>query len=180
MNIAIDGFNLGLREGTGIATYSRNLAFALDSLGHRLFPVYGLNRVGRDPELAWSRFLQSLSVHGEPASGDFLEWVPSFLLRAPKQLTRISSVAYPVPVTPEVEVRPVNEKLPSFSRLYNCDSVFRTAQAYASVGGAATKLKFADGFIPEVFHATCPVPIDLPMTKKIVTVHDVIPFVLPN
>jgi glycosyltransferase involved in cell wall biosynthesis len=180
MKIAIDGFNLGLREGTGIATYSRNLASALSHLGHEIFPVYGLNRVGRDASLSWARFIQSLTVHGEPASGDFLEWVPNFILRAPKQLIRLSSVAYPVVVAPEVEVGPVKEKLPSYDGLYNCDSVFRTAQAYSSVGGATTKLKFSDGFIPHLFHATCPIPIDLPRTKKIVTVHDVIPLVLPT
>ena len=32
--ILIDGFNLGLEQGTGIATYSRNLSYALHAVSY--------------------------------------------------------------------------------------------------------------------------------------------------
>ena len=39
--IYIDGFNLSLEQGTGVATYSRNLSFALRDLGAEVGVLYG-------------------------------------------------------------------------------------------------------------------------------------------
>ena len=39
--IYIDGFNLSLEQGTGVATYARNLSFALRDLGAEVGVLYG-------------------------------------------------------------------------------------------------------------------------------------------
>ena len=41
MKIAIDGFNLALDKGTGVATYGRNLSYCLGDLGHEVHVLYG-------------------------------------------------------------------------------------------------------------------------------------------
>ena len=35
----IDGYNLGLEKGTGVATYARNLSFECGNLGYRVEPL---------------------------------------------------------------------------------------------------------------------------------------------
>src|SRR3954471_10557708 len=37
----IDGYNLALDQGTGVATYARNLSFALERLGFGIGVLYG-------------------------------------------------------------------------------------------------------------------------------------------
>ena len=44
MKVMVDGFNLSLAQGTGIATYARNLTFNLKALGHEVHVLYGLRR----------------------------------------------------------------------------------------------------------------------------------------
>ena len=47
--IAIDGYNLALEQGTGVATYSRVLSQALGALGAEVGVLYGLRGAsGRD------------------------------------------------------------------------------------------------------------------------------------
>ncbi|WP_431268720.1 hypothetical protein [Dankookia sp. P2] len=39
--VFLDGYNLALNQGTGVATYARNLSFALERLGHQVGVLYG-------------------------------------------------------------------------------------------------------------------------------------------
>ena len=39
--ILIDGYNLGLEKGTGVATYARNLSYELHAMGHEVSVLYG-------------------------------------------------------------------------------------------------------------------------------------------
>ena len=41
MKVAIDGFNLALEKGTGVATYGRNLSYCLRDLGYEVHALYG-------------------------------------------------------------------------------------------------------------------------------------------
>jgi hypothetical protein len=52
-NILIDGYNLGLERGTGVATYARNLSHELKALGHRVSVLYG-NRAAPSREARYS------------------------------------------------------------------------------------------------------------------------------
>jgi hypothetical protein len=40
-NIMIDGYNLGMEKGTGVATYARNLSYELHNLGFGVSTLYG-------------------------------------------------------------------------------------------------------------------------------------------
>ena len=39
--LLIDGYNLGLEKGTGVATYARNLSYEIGNMGHQLDVLYG-------------------------------------------------------------------------------------------------------------------------------------------
>ncbi|MBE7210762.1 MAG: glycosyltransferase family 1 protein, partial [Gluconacetobacter diazotrophicus] len=41
--VGIDGFNLALPRGTGVATYARTLSHCLRQMGHPVDVVYGMN-----------------------------------------------------------------------------------------------------------------------------------------
>ena len=41
--VLIDGYNLGLEKGTGVATYARNLSYEIAGLGHEVDVLYGNN-----------------------------------------------------------------------------------------------------------------------------------------
>ena len=42
MKVMVDGFNLSLAQGTGVATYARNLTYNLKALGHEVHVLYGI------------------------------------------------------------------------------------------------------------------------------------------
>ncbi|MEY4769235.1 MAG: hypothetical protein RL637_1874, partial [Pseudomonadota bacterium] len=75
MKIAIDGFNLGFSQGTGIATYARELTKLLTADQHEVYTCYGLNGIGNHSELIWSRFIQNLMLHGESSRHDIKKWI---------------------------------------------------------------------------------------------------------
>ncbi|AHF00112.1 hypothetical protein [Thioalkalivibrio paradoxus] len=58
MKIAGNGFALGIRNGTGLTTYSRELAGTLIRAGHTVDAVFRLNGVGRRESLLRARWLQ--------------------------------------------------------------------------------------------------------------------------
>lgn len=58
LKIAGNGFALGIRNGTGLTTYSRELAGTLIRAGHTVDAVFRLNGVGRRESLLRARWLQ--------------------------------------------------------------------------------------------------------------------------
>ena len=62
MKVAVDAYNLGLLQGTGIATYARELCCVLSNAGHEVYPLYGLRKVDASDFNAWAQFLQRLSI----------------------------------------------------------------------------------------------------------------------
>ena len=54
--ILIDGMNLGLREGTGVATYARELNAAVRALGAETALLYDRGAAARDPALREIQF----------------------------------------------------------------------------------------------------------------------------
>jgi glycosyltransferase involved in cell wall biosynthesis len=180
MKIAIDGFNMGFVTGTGIATYARELSHVLAGAGHEVMPVFGLNRVGSHADVSWSRFIQAMTVRGEARRFDFSEWGLRFALNTPGFLARYSFMANEIPVNEVVNISSVKERLPAFSRIFNLPSLYRSAQARAWFSRTPTYIKLPSHSTPDVFHLTLPLPISMKGVKKVVTVHDVIPLVLPN
>jgi hypothetical protein len=76
--VLIDGYNLGLEKGTGIATYARNLSYAVHELGYRVDVLYGLRtRQTRDP------LLQEADFFNPPS-----QWIQKRLPRAFHRLKR--------------------------------------------------------------------------------------------
>lgn len=179
LSIAIDGLNLGLRQGTGIATYSRELATMLVADGHAVNLIYGLRRVSNGATRS-SEFLQRLALEGElsgrrlPRSELALwsaRYAAHYVLRRPVSVAEVKIPKDAALCSPE-------RLPPAGTRVFNGNLLLRCAQAYTSFLPLPLKIKLP--VKADILHLTSPVPITAPGAKQICTIHDVIPFVLAD
>ena len=174
--IGIDGYNLAMPRGTGIATYGLNLARTLQMAGHEVVGVFGL-RVGQDTALRETLFYDRV---GGPDTARLLfggRWHRrAAMLRATLD-RRLSPLALEVPLTDRVDKAAFTERLPTFDRLVSSPGLFPLAQRYFSATGRFLPLRMERS--PEIMHWTYPVPVRLAGARNIYTVHDLVPLRLP-
>ncbi len=63
--VYIDGYNLSLQQGTGVATYARNLSLALRELGAEVGVLYG----GQSRTVSRNPLLREVSFFDAPLEG---------------------------------------------------------------------------------------------------------------
>jgi hypothetical protein len=114
LTIGIDGYNLAMPRGTGIATYGLNLAKTLQSGGHQIVGAFGLH-VGSDPSLRETLFFDQF---GQVETGRKLiggRWRRrTQMLRATLD-RRLSPLALDVPLTNKVDKDVFADRLPAFA-----------------------------------------------------------------
>jgi glycosyltransferase involved in cell wall biosynthesis len=171
MKIMIDGFNLGLEKGTGIATYARNISYCLHDLGHEVGVLYG----GRAAP-GVSDLMHEIAFFDSNA-GDIPRWLKG--LRALHE-TVFSPFGYEsgkVPITGNVISEGFKSRLPYFDSIWNSKDVFRRSHnAFSwlrSLGQVSTAFK------PDIMHWTYPLPLVVTGAKNIYTLHDLVPLRLP-
>ena len=170
--ILIDGHNLALEQGTGVATYARNLTEAIGALGHEAGVLYG-----------------SPAVYGaNPLVREIALFDPNSARRAPywKKLTRqwfdqVTSVfgvtAQHVPITGAVVSRQHAARMPSCSLFYNCPNIFKFSRPYFNKLNSFVRVGFDQP--PGIFHWTYPLPVKARGSANIYTLHDLVPLRLP-
>lgn len=169
--VMIDGYNLALETGTGVATYARNLSFACGELGYRTEILYGTRASpSTDPLLREISFF-------DPNAGS-----PSFFLELSRRLVQLCTSplglrARPVPMTGKVISRTFQSRMPHYDLIWNAPELFsrsywhfRAYKHFLTVGGVTR---------PDLMHWTYPLPIRLPSTRNIYTLHDLVPLRLP-
>ena len=168
--IAIDGYNLALERGTGVATYARNLSFRLGALGAEVGVLYG-QRVAKskDPILREITFFDPRP----PAPPGFP------LIRNIRQIGRLlaGEQALEVPVEGQVIRDQLESRLPHFDRLWSIPDLWRGG----ALTNAYTKL-FGTAVLPQkpmVMHWTYQVPLRVKGVPNIYTLHDLVPLRLP-
>ena len=174
--IGIDGYNLAMPRGTGIATYGLNLARTLQAAEHRTVGVFGLH-VGQDPALRETLFFDRV---GQAETGRAVfggRWHRrTRMLRATLD-RRLSPLALDVPITDRVDKTAFAERLPAFDRLVSSPGLFPLAQRYFSATGRFLPVRMEQP--PEIMHWTYPVPVRLEGARNIYTIHDLVPLRLP-
>jgi len=178
LKIAIDGFTLALKEGTGLATATDQLARTLASGGHDLSVIYGLTGVGRDPALMWPRLLQALGVRGEAQVHEWLRWAPLTAAMLAPYLAGWRFQVRPVPRRADVATAGSSARIPAGADVYNAPSIFYAAQSYASIFGKPVRLRKLPGV--DVFHRSSPLPLHMEGVANVMMVHDVIPLAMPH
>lgn len=174
--IGIDGYNLAMPHGTGIATYGLNLARTLQAGGHQAVGVFGLH-VGQDPALRETLFFDRVgrAETGRTVFGG--RWHRRMRMLWATLDRRHSPLALDVPLTDRVDKAAFAERLPAFNRLVSSPGLFPLAQRYFSVTGRFLPLRMEQP--PEIMHWTYPVPVRLEGARNIYTIHDLVPLRLP-
>ena len=170
--IMIDGFNLALPRGTGVATYGFNLALAGQSMGLGVDALYGL-RAPFSRKLREIMFYESLggeSSSYKPLRWNFGRWRELSLLLRPK-------LAREIPTHGNVVTDQFAHRLPAFDRIFTSPDLFEMAHRHFKRFGQFLPVRLPNA--PEIAHWTYPLPVRLVGAKNIYTLHDLVPLRLP-
>ncbi|MEP9360930.1 glycosyltransferase family 1 protein [Sphingomonas sp. KR3-1] len=173
--VGIDGLNLAMQRGTGVATYARTLARTVSEIGRPPDLVFGLPVHPRAPrDLRETLFFAELGRDEPPAEGEGA---------AAKRRERLLVSPWPrrlveVPVEGRVRAEAFFDRLPSFSRLYSFGSLWSVAARHFRRYGRFLTVTMPDP--PAIMHWTYPLPIRLAGAANIYTIHDLVPLRLPH
>jgi glycosyltransferase involved in cell wall biosynthesis len=167
----IDGYNLGLEQGTGIATYARNLSYCLHQLGHEVSVLYGNPVVPRVNELLKEIAFFDSNV-GEPPL-----WLRRIRFLYEILTSPISYRAIPIPITGTVIYETFRPRLPYFDRIWAAPSLFRRAENAFAVWRRISRVSLNE--VPDLVHWTFPLPLRVAGAKNVYTIHDLVPLRLP-
>jgi glycosyltransferase involved in cell wall biosynthesis len=173
LRIGIDGYNLAMHRGTGVATYGRALADTLLEAGHSVEGVFGIS-VGRRAATREARFVEALGRH-HPKPRNRGDAARLMLKAAPPAL---KARAFDVPLGELIAHGDFPQRLPTFSRLTSVADLFMVANRHFKLHGRFVTLEMENP--PEIMHWTYPVPITLKGARNIYTLHDLVPLVLPH
>lgn len=169
--IMLDGYNLALARGTGVATYTRNLSIACGALGYRTEILYGVpSSTTEDPVF---REISFFATRPERAP-----WTT----RLARDLQSLSTPflkprALPIPVSGRVILDQFAWQLPHFDRIWNVANLYDRAFTLYYAYRLFSTVSQLD--TPDLMHWTYPLPIHLKNTKNIYTIHDLVPLRLP-
>lgn len=169
----IDGFNLALPKGTGVATYGFNLALAVQGMEMQVDGLYGL-RAPHNPALREMVFYEDLNGDAGPPPR---RWLPDVVHDLPRLVLVKQALELPAPGQGEVEAGQFAHRLPAFSRLFSASGLFETAHRNFRRTGRFMRVRVPDP--PAIMHWTYPLPITLQGARNIYTLHDLVPLRLP-
>lgn len=170
MRIGIDGYNLAMPHGTGVASYGRALVEALHAMGHQPEGVFGID-VGADPRLREILFFDRFGRETKRQRPAYARWGLD-LVRPFFGVT-----AREVTISGQVEQGSFQQRLPAFDRLTSSARLFDLAHRHFGRFGRFLTLRMDDP--PPIMHWTYPVPIRLAGARNIYTLHDLVPLRLP-
>lgn len=172
LRVGVDGYNLAMPHGTGVATYGFSLVETLRAMGHGVDGVFGVP-VGVRPELREILFYEAMG-RGIIERKKVPAW-----LRYPGE--RVADYrrarAFEIVDTGLVEQRSFERRLPRFDRIVSAANLFERADRHFHRTGRFTSLRVPDP--PAVMHWTYPVPIRMEGARNVYTLHDLVPLKLP-
>ena len=170
--IMIDGRNLDLERGTGVATYARNLSYCIRDLGHKVDVLYG-----KRPSPNMTPLMKEVSF--------FDAHVPAVspLTRTWRDLRNKIGVSFGfsatrVPMSGTVISDALSSRLPHFDGVQNSPNLFSVAHANFSRSKPLRPVDMTDR--PDLMHWTYPLPLRVRGVPNIYTLHDLVPLRLPH
>jgi glycosyltransferase involved in cell wall biosynthesis len=167
----IDGYNLNLEMGTGVATYARNLSYELHNLGYQTHVLYGGRASpGIDDLLREIAFFDP-NVGTPPK---WLQWIRyvNETIKSPAGMW-----ARPVPITGKVIATTYRSRMPYYDRIWNVPNLFTRSQNHFQFYKNRLLVKTSER--PALMHWTYPLPLRLQGARNIYTIHDLVPLRLP-
>jgi glycosyltransferase involved in cell wall biosynthesis len=175
LHVALDGFNLALPRGTGVATYARTLSHALEAMSCQVDVLYGLNISPRAKSaLREVLFFDRLGGEEKRQTGRFLtsRW------KEQQRAMLFGQRAVEISVDARVDIRSFRERLPAFDRILNARDLFTTATRHYRRTRRFLTVDLPE--TPDIMHWTYPLPIRVRGAKNVYTIHDLVPLRLPH
>lgn len=172
--VAVDGHNLALQRGTGVATYAKSLADNIKDLGWAAWTLYGAPiSSGQSAMLREISFYDYLGGATQKRS-----WLGNSYREA-KEVVRapLGYRAVEIPQSGVVEVRRFSSRLPRDSRIFNVNDLFLVARRYFKRHKRFLTIRFEEK--PDVMHWTYPLPARVEGIPNVYTIHDLVPLRLP-
>src|SRR5476649_768786 len=168
--ICIDGFNLQMPHGSGIATYARNLQTSLAGLGHETQILFS-SSLDADA----TPFMREVTLldAGAVAPSNKVRAVLRSLARPPRLQ------AWPVERTGEVITREIESRYPACDRTWAARNVFHAANRAFFTFGWLSPIALGAQAQTDIAHWTCPLPLYEPRAVNFYTLHDLVPLRLP-
>lgn len=173
--IGIDGYNLALPNGTGVATYGHMLVSIMASRGHEIEGVFGIDP-GRDPKMRDVTFFETLCKPAQDLSLEQRRRIKA-RIRSLALNPFLRAKALEVPLDGRVVTAPFSDTFPPFSRLVSSARLFELAHRHFSYYGRLLPLRMENP--PPIMHWTYPVPIRMIAARNVYTLHDLVPLRLP-
>ncbi len=165
--VLVDGYNLALEKGTGIATYARNLSAQLSALGHKVDLMYGLRFSSGKNKL-----LAEVSFFDPPTRSMKTKEIVKSLITSPFGVT-----AKQVPLTGKVIARKTHGGLPEHDRIFNARHLYTISRLHFGTYGQFLNVDYPGK--ADVAHWTYPLPVKLKNAANLYTIHDLVPLRLP-
>lgn len=172
MRIGLDGYNLALPQGTGVATYGRNLAAAIAELGYPVDLLFGVNIPGKvNDDLRESLFFGQLGADAPHRMS----------IRRRMRRWRVHPFGHDmieIPVAGRTVASEGGHRLPPFDRLFNRAELYDVCARHFRRYGKFMTVRMPDP--PTIMHWTYPLPVRLAGARNIYTLHDLVPLRLPR
>ena len=168
MRIMIDGMNLALEQGTGVATYSKNLSYCLRQKGHNVTALYGKPmRAYDDDLLREAMFFDIYRDRRSRPEENVLDFINAF---RPK-------TAATIPTTDKVLKNHIANTLPDVDHYLNYNRLFKISEMRTWLHRGVMNIRLPEPV--DIAHWTYPLPIRVDGAKNIYTLHDLVPLKLP-
>lgn len=175
INSCIDGWNLSIPQGSGIATYGHTLLRSIRNLGLNGQVLYGPAAKRQASNIVNETML--IDAKGPPRR-------PASFARSISTLwSRFGCDAYPILPSGNVIWPTQGMQRPEASGYWASRDLFNLANRAFQHYGTTTQVRFRSNDSvgrPDVMHWTCPLPLHAPQVANILTIHDIIPLKLPH
>lgn len=181
MKVLVDGYNLYLKNGTGISRYSRELCHVLDLLNHDIFLQFGIPRV-RNEFLAKEIIFQKLSLE-EDGSKEKSHTHSSINKKLNKLLSMVKNIDFMGEniffSLNESDKKLLDDRIKYINGIYNESNIHIKADILFGICKKFIRIKNNKKFKVDIYHKPYPIPCCLRYAKNITTIHDIIPLKIP-
>ena len=175
--ICIDGYNLSLPHGTGIATYGGTLAASLRALGFGSEILYGPASAGRD------QVLTEAALVGGGREGQRLSRKQKAVRFFDTLTSPMGRTAHRITPSGEVIWRGGAGAMPAADHFRVARNLFAHSSRAFNAYGRTTPVTLEpaqDGSRPAAVHWTTLLPLHARNAANVYTIHDLIPLRLPH
>ena len=170
MKVSVDAYNISLDQGTGVATYGRNLVSTTRSLGYETGLLYGSaagkSKVELLNEIAFveNRMGGRLGSRWKQASDDLRSYLSGWKALEAQELGLSGKV-----------ILPLRQRV-NADHIWNIRNLYYRAIRLYRAMGVRTKVRLGG---VDLAHWTYPLPIEAKNALNVYTLHDLVPLRLP-